>query len=441
MKIGFISQPWDSGGPPDPGGSIGLLTWEIARRLGRVHEVFVCGPRWKGQPPTERCDGVNYIRFAQLIDHRILAPMRRVWRLSGRSGPDFASTLYYAAYVVRAARALRAADCDVVHIHNFSQFVPIVRRLCPRAKTMLHMNCDWLVQLDRGLVDGRLNNADAIVGCCEYITDNIRRRFIKYADRCNTLYNGADIGAFAPRDEASSGSSGARILYVGRVSPEKGLHVLLDAFELIAADHPEARLEIVGGEYVPPMNFIVGVSSNPDIKALSRFYGHSYMQYLRSRVGGPLEGRVSFAGALPHCELAERLRNADMFAQPSVWSEPFPLSVVEAMAAGLPVVASRAGGLPEAIEDNETGLLVDPGNPGALARALLRLIDDRRLARMMGRAGRGRASRMFSWENITATLEGFYETLCRDGSVASRRASENVFRDAAAPTQQPSGLS
>jgi glycosyltransferase involved in cell wall biosynthesis len=274
------------------------------------------------------------------------------------------------------------------------------------------MNCDWLVQLDRRLIHERLRGADAIIGCCEYITDNIRRRFPEYADRCITVYNGADIGEFLPREERTESSAGARVLYVGRVSPEKGLHVLLDAFERVVAVRPEARLEVVGGEYLPPMGFIVGVSANPEIRALGRFYGSSYLQYLRDRVRAELLGRVSFAGSLAHHEVAERLRKADIFVQPSVWSEPFPLSVVEAMATGLPVVGSRAGGLPEAVADNETGLLVESGDPGALAEALLKLINDQALAWNMGESGCTRARRMFSWDAVAGTLSRCYEALC-----------------------------
>jgi glycosyltransferase involved in cell wall biosynthesis len=411
MKIGFISQPWDNAGPPDPGGSIGLLIWEVARRLARNHRVMICGPRLKGHPATEQWDGVSYARFSLAIDRRILEPVRQVWGLSGQR-PDFASNFYYAAYAIRAARALHAFGCDVVHVHNFSQFIPLVRRFHPEAKVVLHMHCDWLVQLNRRLIHQRLRSADAIIGCCEYITGNVRRSFPEYADRCTTVHNGADIGEFLPRAGRTESSAGARVLYVGRVSPEKGLHVLLDAFERVVAVRPEARLEIIGGEYLPPIGFIVGISANPEIRALSRFYGNSYLQYLRDRVRAELQGRVSFAGSLAHHEVAERLRKADIFVQPSVWSEPFPLSVVEAMATGLPVVASRAGGLPEAVTDNETGLLVESGDPAGLAQALLKLIDDPALARNMGNSGCSRARQMFSWDTVAGTLSRRYEALC-----------------------------
>jgi len=375
-------------------------------------EVVVVGRRRVGEVNRATWEGVRYIRFLRIpsrADHWLSAPARRLYGLRDVREPWFASSLYQLAYAVSAARAFRAEACDLVHIHNFSQFVPIVRRLNPQAKIVLHMHCDWLTQLDREMIDGRLNHADAIIGCSEFVTANIRARFPHYADRCMTVYNGVDSGQFHPNGKRPRPSHGGRIIFVGRISPEKGVHVLLEAFERVAALRPDASLEIIGPEAVAPMEYIVNLSNDPIVRGLRRFYGGSgYLDYLRRRVRGPLVGRVSFAGELPHSAVVERLRHADLCVVPSVGGESFGIPAVEAMATGLAVVASRVGGLTEIVEDGVTGQLTEPENPSALAQSLLRLIDDSTLAQKMGCAGRQRAKQLFSWRAISETLRTLY---------------------------------
>jgi len=91
-----------------------------------------------------------------------------------------------------------------------------------------------------------------------------------------------------------------------------------------------------------------------------------------------------------------------------VWGEPFPLAVLEAMAAGLPAVASRAGGLVESIQDGETGLLVEPDNSEALADALIRLLQDDELRETMAEAARTRAVGRYSWDRVAGDFLEVY---------------------------------
>jgi glycosyltransferase involved in cell wall biosynthesis len=410
MKIGLISQPWESGGPPDPGGSIGLLTWELARRLARSCEVVVCGPR-SGPTARETSEGVEFLRFGLRLDRWLLDRPRGLMGPLDASRKDVASILYCTIYAMRCARALSEAGCDIVHIHNFSQFVPIARLFHRKAKIVLHMNCDWLVQFDWKLTNSRLRHADAIIGCAEYITNHIKERFPNYAARCSTLYNGADVNEFSRPEQALERGNGKRFIFVGRVSPEKGIHVLLQAFANVLAHEPDAELKIIGGAYVPPLSFIVEQSNDPMVLSLRPFYVSGYMEYLLEQARTIAGKKVSFVGFVPHRELATHLGAADVFVQPSVWGEPFPLSVVEAMAAGLPVVSSRTGGLSESVVHEKTGLLVERNDPTALANAMLRLICDRNLACRMGMEGAARAQEMFSWDAVVTHLSALYRAM------------------------------
>ena len=145
------------------------------------------------------------------------------------------------------------------------------------------------------------------------------------------------------------------------------------------------------------------------VRDLRRFYTSDYLEYLRDQAKAA-GNHVRFTGLISHNELANLLHQADVFVQPSVWGEPFPLSVIEAMIAGLPVVASRTGGLSESVVNGKTGLLVEPNNPVALADAMLQLLDHNGMARQMGAAGATRAKSLFSWEVIASKLTSLYQT-------------------------------
>jgi glycosyltransferase involved in cell wall biosynthesis len=272
------------------------------------------------------------------------------------------------------------------------------------------MECDWLAGLDRDLISDGLRGADAIVGCSSYITDAIRQRFPQHAAKCRTIYNGVDVSAFAPRRECAESGGGPRIIFVNRISPEKGLHVLLDAFAEVIAQRPDVTLEIVGPDDPIPLEAVTSLKDNIVVRRLAGLYHGNYAERMRKRVheNADLRNRVTFTGPAPHSRVAERIAQADILVQPSIFDEPFGIAIVEAMAAGLPVVGSSAGGIPELIVDERTGILVDRDNPSALATALLRLVNNPILAKTMGVAGRRRAQQQFTWEQIIDDLKSCY---------------------------------
>src|SRR5439155_22866059 len=115
---------------------------------------------------------------------------------------------------------LRARPCDVVHIMNLSQFVPIVRLLNQKSKVVLHMQCDWLTRLNRASLASRLRRVDLILTCSDYLTSRAISALPQFTDRCRTVYNGVDVERFAPNGpRRSGGGTAARVLWVGRISP------------------------------------------------------------------------------------------------------------------------------------------------------------------------------------------------------------------------------
>ena len=114
---------------------------------------------------------------------------------------------------------------------------------------------------------------------------------------------------------------------------------------------------------------------------------------------------MHFAGRIEHGQLSAALSQAEIFVQPSIGEEAFGISVIEAMACGLPVLAARIGGLPEVVTDAETGRLVAPGDSAAWTSALSEALADPGLLRRMGSAARRRAEAEFTWSASAAKLE------------------------------------
>jgi glycosyltransferase involved in cell wall biosynthesis len=209
------------------------------------------------------------------------------------------------------------------------------------------------------------------------ISDYVRGRTARYLGlddrRSVTLYYGVDLDRFvwAPRPADAPGPP--TIVVVAHLIPEKGVDHLLRAFARL--DQPDARLVVVGD----------GPQAS-ELRALAASLG----------VGA----RTDFVGLRD--DVQTFLQQADVFVHPAVWAEAFGWTIAEAMATGCPVVASRTGGIPELIEDEETGLLVEPGNPDVIASALRRLLASPELRRRLAVAARERVEERFSLAKCAA---------------------------------------
>lgn len=403
MKIAFVSQPWNT--CPSDTASIAHWTYEVAGRLADRHTVVVYSKMSPRHPAKESLSGISFRRFPIRLDERINGMLGGASE-KGTSTPRFARTGFYFPYALRVALDLRRRACDVVHVHNFSQFIPLIKRLNPRARVVLHMHCEWLVQLPYRTVSRRLAYANRVIGVSEHISDAIRARFPAIAGICRTVSNGV---AVVDRS-ASEGSAPHRpgtVLFVGRVSPEKGIHVLLDAFALAAGRMPDIRLEIVGPSSRTPREYIVDRTDDPQVRALACHYQGDYLDTLRHRVPKNISEKVTFTGSVAHGDLDAHYTGADILANPSL-SEAFGITLIEAMAHGLPVIATRAGGMAEIVRDGETGLVVEPGDIEGLADAIVRLLSDAQLRCRLGDEGKAAVAKHYTWEVVTESLLAAY---------------------------------
>jgi glycosyltransferase involved in cell wall biosynthesis len=211
------------------------------------------------------------------------------------------------------------------------------------------------------------------------------------------IYHGVDPEAFHPfpfpdeelRQKYSLTPGDRVILYVGRLIGLKGLPGLLQSFSLLK-NRQRVRLLIVGdGE------------------------GKSALQNLARRLGiGP---QVLWAGFVPHAETPRYYSLASIAVSPSLADEAFGISICEAMACGLPVVATRVGGIPELSLHGETGFLVQAGNEQELAERMGTLLEDESLRRKMGAQAAQRVRKYFTWERVVDRLMKVYERLLPAG--------------------------
>ena len=423
LKVAFVCQPFVMTNFHDPVDSLGILVHHLVRLLVKDCEVTVYAPGIRSG--TESYESVNYVYIEVDQDELLLERLEKNPEFSNPQRPLFSSSLYYSRYIQQIAKDLTNRKCDLVHIINLSQFIPVIRAINPQIKIVLHMQCEWLNQLDHIMIERRISQADLVIGCSKYISEQICSHFPQLSDRIQTLPNGVKIDRFMnfdPKQNLSperQDNCSHRLLFVGRISPEKGIHILLEAFQKVLELYPKTELILVGPIHALPYEYHMAMTNDSQDFILEQFYsGEGWLDYLKkylsqlqSQFGDHVASQVVFPGLVPHSQLATYYQQADIFVFPSAWNEPFGMPIIEAMAAGLPVVATQGGAFPEIVEHDKTGLLVERGDADDLAAVLQRLLADKELRKSMGQAGCERAVNMFSFEKIVDDLLFRYHSL------------------------------
>ncbi len=281
--------------------------------------------------------------------------------------------------IFRLARCLRGFD--IVHTHDDKPLlygVPAARLAGARAVIHTHHH---------GPLPSIQRRHTLAMACLAHWTDRfvcVSRHSARWligegvpARKVVILANGIDMLRFAWSGPNPDGP----IVTVARLSPEKDQETLLRAMALVRREVPQARLEIAGaGPCRPALEKLAGALH---LRDTVRFLGH-----------------VS--------DVPDLLARARVFVLSSL-TEGISLTLLEAMASGLPVVATRVGGNPEVVSDGETGLLVPPRQPAALAGALVRLLRDPDAGKDFARAGRQRAEAQFDVRRMVAQYEALYQ--------------------------------
>jgi glycosyltransferase involved in cell wall biosynthesis len=284
---------------------------------------------------------------------------------------------------------------SLYHAHWYESICPIWTKLlpdgnicrAPAGAVCYQKRClprgGWLLAMLRMRLWNRWRGAFKIIVTC---SEAVRGRLIAEGIApVEVIRNGVPLRPARPPL-----ADPPTVAFAGRLVKEKGVELLARAFARAAKEIPRARLLLAG--------------NGPEEERLKKLTGD---------LG--LSGSLRFLGHVPRDKMEDEFNAAWAQAVPSHWEEPFPAAALEAMMRGTAVVASRIGGLGEIVRENQTGLLVAPGDEQALAAALIRLLRDKELAEAMGRAGREVALADFSEENYVACFIRLYEDLRHNG--------------------------
>ncbi len=307
----------------------------------------------------------------------------RTLGLAARTAPPgIRGGLWQLFYFLEAgvlAEHLRASGAGWLH-HHFADSSGSVALLAaeiaglPRSFT-LHGPAEFYAP-EKWRLDVKIARA-RFVACISHFARSQCMLFSDRADwgKLRIVHCGVEPAAYAPEPGRAPGK---RMVFVGRLAPEKGLGVLLEAFAALRDRHPDAELALIGDG---PSRAVVEAG-------IAR---------------GGLGEVVTILGFLPPDAVARELSRADLLALPS-FAEGLPVVLMEALATGIPAVATRIAAVEELVEPEVSGLTVAPGDAAGLAGALDRLLSDPALRARMGAAGRARVAAEFDIARETAWL-------------------------------------
>ena len=380
-----------------------MLSWEYPPRLvgglGRhVHEI-------------------SRALVAQSVDVRVVtaaapgAPSReqldRGWRVYRSAGPelqapDFLIDIEQLNFGLLEAAIPLAAEADVVHAHDW--LVAFAARTLTRAFNLplvatihateygrnggLHTDLQRYIHSTEWMLG---YEAGRVIVCSDFMRREVERVLTLPADKVRVIGNGIDPGrlALTPAARRRLGEFRAKlaapdeqvVLFVGRMVREKGIETLLEAAPRVLAAHPATRFVLVGG---------------PEA---------DWLQARAAALG--LGGAARFTGFVPEADLAAYYACASVAVFPSHY-EPFGIVALEAMAAGVPVVTSDAGGLASVVEHEVTGLTTYAGNAESLAWGINLALGDRKAALARARRAAARVAERYTWQQIAKLTTAVY---------------------------------
>jgi len=365
LKVALLTREY----PPDVYGGAGVHVTYLARELGKLVDLSV---HCQGEP---RPGATAHQPWDRLHDTALRVISADLSMAEGVAGADLAhSHTWYANLAGHLAAKLYGIP-HVVTMHSLEPLRPWKAEQLGGGYAV----SSWCEEV-------AATSADAVVAVSAAMRADLLTVYPGISsERAVVIRNGIDVAEYAA-DPATDvldqyGVSGPYVIFVGRITRQKGLPVLLRAASSLDA---AAQLVVCAGQPDTP-------ELEAEVSSLVR----------------DLDRVIWIPKMLEKREVIQLLTHAVAFACPSLY-EPLGIVNLEAMACGTAVVASRTGGIPEVVADGETGLLVEPDDPAALAAALNVLLRDPDRARAMGQAGRARAEAEFSWTAVAAQTADLY---------------------------------
>ena len=367
MKIALITKMF----PPRWLAGSEIAAYNIARSLA-VHgnDVHVVTSMDKGLPEESVEEGFHIHRLKY---------------------PKIGLLLSTAFFSLAALQTLRNINPEVVHVQGIYYGLAAYLLKKTRGKPyVIYFQGSGLYMPYAGIgpiLKILVRNATEVIVLTEHMRITVGVKYKRYA---TVIPNGVDINRFtalsrkAARTGLNIGETKQIIIFVGSLIPVKGVKYLVEAMSILTQHLPEARLLVVGN-------------------------GEEETKLKQQVAQLNLESHVTFAGKVPNERIPEFMTASDIFVLPSL-SEGFPVTVLEAMAAGLPIVTTNVRGLPEIVRDGENGFLVPSGDSDALAQKLLILLSNNETRKLMSVNNKNKASD-YSWDSVASKLEEVYSRI------------------------------
>ena len=366
----LIIAPREIPVPPVAGGSVEHCIYQIARHIPKEHRVTIISRTHPRYPNKSVRGNMTILRV--------------------RAGTP-------RQYVANALNRVRNMRFDWVQVDNRPNYIPWVKRRYANTKVSLFLHSTTFVLPpygSRGTIARYLAYADRIVGNSRSLQDKLTRLFPQSRHKIKYVHLGVDARQFRlPTAEQKIRARTARntdgaftVLYAGRIVSTKGIPILMKAVSIARHQVGPIKLLLAGG------------AGN-----------QRYRSYLK-QLADSLQISAQFVGNVPCKQMHRFYWSGDCLICPSQRHEAFGLVNVEAMASGLPCIASRNGGIPEVIQHNVNGLLVDDyRSPEAFAAQLARIANDPDLARRVAAQGHRDVMRRFSWRATSSRLVKLYQ--------------------------------
>lgn len=343
-----------------------IATYNLADHLARRgHEVHVITSHDAGLPELSEENGF-YI-------HRIAWPKIR-----------FIGIVTFWAKICLTIRKIKP---DIVHSQSLLSGIPgwAVKKILKIPYVVWGQGSDVYLpgRFTRMTSKPILQNADAALA----LTEDMKQKMQDICGReISVVPNGIDIKRFKISSSGGKKAGNSKtIIFVGRLHPVKGVQYLIEAMAIIHREMPDVKLVIVGD-------------------------GTERLRLEELRENLDLNGCIQFAGQVPQERIPKIMHQADIFALPSL-SESFGIVIIEAMAAGLPIVTTNVGGLPELIKNWENGFVVEPKNPEAIAEKILLILNNNDLKAIIS-TNNITKSQQYSWDNAVEKIISTYEKVC-----------------------------
>jgi glycosyltransferase involved in cell wall biosynthesis len=411
MRILLLSNLY----PPHALGGAEIVAADVAAGLERLgHEVFVLTSSFGLAKPQEDGHTWRTLRSAPPVHFDSHYP---AWQQINQLA-HYYRRYHCPANAIELRRVIGLTNPDILFINEITGIgvisllkllrelkIPIVFYLqsylllyarSPETKES-HLHARWLKKLLIGSLPPPTYTSLMAV------SNAVKQEYIRagYApESIEVIYNGVDSRFLKPlpdkhSEEIATSNTCTQLLYVGRLNTEKGILVLLKALDLLVNKQGLRNLHL-------------------------RIFGDgdkSYINELRSFINEKqLFQVVTFCGRVPQNELIEYYDHSDMMLMPSLWQEPFALVTAEAMARGLPVIASNVGGTGERITHDGDGLLVEPGDEQALASAIKQMVENPDKLARLAKAARTKVEEHFTMEECARHMERHLQRAIQSGS-------------------------